>query len=59
MPVGTAYATFSIRLPGDLLKRLEAVAASKVWSRNRAIEQALRAGLPRLELKAPAEEARR
>ena len=43
------HATFSVRLPGDMLKRLEAVAANRIWSRNRTIEQAILRGLSDLE----------
>ncbi|HET6499048.1 MAG TPA: hypothetical protein VFH17_08370 [Coriobacteriia bacterium] len=48
----TAYATFSIRLPGELVKAVEQVAIEKVWSRNRTIEQAILKGLPMLETEA-------
>lgn len=43
-----AYATFSVRLPGDLLRELEKLAKERVWSRNRTIEQAIKRGLPKL-----------
>ena len=50
MPV--THTALSVRLPVGLVRRVVELARARVWSRNRAVEQALERGLSALEKEA-------